>query len=722
MLKPRVLSLLLIAFIFSCTPDQTSEEDQVDLELTSWVDPFIGTGGHGHTYPGAVVPFGMVQLSPDGDVEGWDWCSGYHDSDRNLMGFSHTHLSGTGIGDMGDVLLMPFTGEEFWTPGPKDNPDAGFRSRFDKNTEEASPGYYAVDLLDHQVKVELTATERAGFQRYTFPVDSVPKLILDLNHGIGWDEATETYFESPEDGLILGHRFSTGWAKNQKLFFALKTDQNWEEIKTNEDFKDSKAILSFAGGQKIIQVKVGISYTSAEAALANLEAEIPHWDFEKIRTETKAKWERELQKVQVIGGVDKEKRIFYTGLYHSFLVPQLFNDEDGAYRGADGEVHSDPGFENYSVFSLWDTFRAEMPLFTLLQEERTSDIYSSMLQFYNESGLIPKWSLVGNETNTMIGYHAVPVLGEAIMKGLDAGKAEEMLEAMIQTANQGGEAFEAYRELGYFPSDRASFSASATIEHSYDDWVISAVAKKLGQADVAEKFEERGKNYRGLFDPEYGYLRGKKSDGSWVSPYDPADVQHSGVFIEGNAMQYSWFAPHDVPGLMEVMGGKDKFKTKLDEFFAFEIDSTVKFEAADVTGLIGLYAHGNEPSHHIAYLYNELDEYQTTQKLLKQIYKEMYDDKPDGLSGNEDCGQMSAWYIFSAMGFYPVNPVSAEYDLGLPIFDSIKVKTGTLDFEVKKESDGPFSEVYLNGNSVNNLKIQHSDLKTGSVITFKSNK
>ncbi|MDN3202614.1 GH92 family glycosyl hydrolase [Algoriphagus sediminis] len=718
MKRIKIYFLFLILTVSSCSPDLPSPANNSDQNLLQWVDPFIGTGGHGHTYPGAVAPFGMVQLSPDGDTEGWDWCSGYHDSDRNLMGFSHTHLSGTGIGDMGDVLLMPFTGKDYWAPGPKDNPDAGYRSRFDKNTESASPGYYSVDLADHKVKVELTASERAGFHRYTFPSDSVPKVILDLEHGIGWDEAIDTHMETPENGLIMGHRFSTGWAKNQKLFFALKTHLEWEDLKMME-VDSSKAILSFAEGEENLMIKVGISYTSSEAALANLEAEIPHWDFDKVRTETEGKWQKELQKVQVSGGTDREKRIFYTGLYHAFLVPQLFNDVDGAYRGADDGIHPDPGFDNYSVFSLWDTFRAEMPLFTLLQEERLDGIYSSILQFYKESGLLPKWSLVGNETNTMIGYHAVPVLGEAIMKELDFGNENEILEAMIQTANQEGEAFEAYRNLGYFPADKASFSASATIEHSYDDWVISEVARKLGNEEVANQFKVRGKNYKNLFDPQYGYLRGKNSDGSWVSPYAPADVQHSGVFIEGNAMQYSWFVPHDVAGLMEVMGGREQFKENLDTFFSFEIDSTVKFEAADVTGLIGLYAHGNEPSHHIAYLYNELDEYQTTQRILKQIYAEMYDDKPDGLSGNEDCGQMSAWYIFSAMGFYPLNPVSAEYNLGSPIFDSIKVKTGSLDFEVKKEGSGPFQEVLLNDNPIENFKLKHSDLQKGSVLTFK---
>jgi len=692
------------------------------VALTNYVDPFIGTGGHGHTFPGATVPFGMVQLSPDGDVEGWDWCSGYHYSDTSLMGFSHTHLSGTGIGDMGDVLLMPFTGATFLTPGPKNDPDAGYRSRFSHEQEVATPGYYQVTLLDTEIAVELTATERAGFHRYQYPEGETPKLLLDLEHGIGWDEPTAASLEQKGDSLLVGHRSSKGWAKDQRLYFAMAFSEPMANLqlydstltlRSGKAITDTfvKSVVTFKPPVGQLLVKVGLSYTSAEAALRNLNAEIPDWDFEAVKQAAQEKWEAELGKIQVSTEKREDKVKFYTALYHTFLYPQLFNDVDGAYRGADGAVHPNPGFDMYSIYSLWDTFRALHPLFTLVQRERTAAMAQSMVQVYKDGGLLPKWELVGNETGTMIGYHAVPVLGEAFLKGLYPGDGETLLKAMRASAEQADAGIQFYGEHGYVAADTTLNSVSKHVEYAYDDWVIAQVASALGDTLVESRYAERAQYYKNLFDAESGFMRGKNADGSWVTPFNPAELQHTGTFIEGNSMQYTWFVPHDVPGLMELMGGTASFEAKLDQLFQYEGDERETNKVSDVTGLIGMYAHGNEPSHHVAYLYNAADRYDKTQRRLQEILDGMYGTGPDGLAGNEDCGQMSAWYVMSAMGFYPVNPVSLEYELGWPIFKEVQLSNGNLNFTISNSATDLVRKVFLNGKTIEGTTFPYDALK-----------
>ncbi len=726
-----VLLILLSIFLYNCSE---KKEKISDVKLTSYVDPFIGTAEHGHTFPGAVVPFGMVQLSPDNGESDWDWCSGYNYSHDEIVGFSHTHLSGTGIGDMCDLLFMPVNySKDSWKEG-----DAIF-SKFSHKDEYAEPGYYSVILKDFDIKVELTASERVGFHKYTFTEKGKRGVILDLGYALNWDKATDTYIETVNDTLVTGYRMSKGWAENQKIYFAAVFSEafNDYEIRTNDikDLENKKAYKAFFDFStclsKKILMKVGISVVSIKGAMSNLDAEIKNWDFEGIKKIASDKWEKELQKTKVETSNNDLKKIFYTAVYHSYIAPSLFCDKDSQYSGSDGGNHSTTNFKNYSTLSLWDTFRASHPLFTITQPERSNDMVKSMMAFYRENGLLPKWVLAGNETNTMIGYHAVPVIADAILKGITDIDAHEALEAMKKSANQDKDGIDYFREIGFIPADKVNESVSKALEYAFDDWCIAQVAKALNKTNDFETFSKRAESYKKHFDPTTGFMRGKLENKEWITPFDPLYSKHrDDEYCEGNAWQYSWFVPHNVPDLIDLMGGEKKFVKKLDSLFL--INEKVKGEnsSPDISGLIGQYAHGNEPCHHIAYLYNYTDEPWKTQKRIKQILNEMYTSQPDGLCGNDDCGQMSAWYVFSAMGFYPLNPVGGEYALGYPMFDKVSINTGNgkvftilskkadeIDQSIKMKNIYVKS-VTLNGKTLTRHFIKHEDIVNGGTLIF----
>ncbi len=670
-MRNRLLSISLSLLVAGCVGG-------VGERPYDQVDPFIGTAAHGHTHPAATLPFGMVQAGPETRLEGWDGSSGYHWSDEYIYGFSHTHLSGTGIPDYGDILLMPGTGEVVWENGADGEP--GYRSRFRHGREEAAPGYYAVHLDDPGVEVTITVTPRAALHRYTFPEAGPAHVILDLVHR---DPVTRAHLDIVSDTEIVGYRFSSSWARDQRVYFAMRFSHPFRGavLNLNEAF-DPNAVGSSATGHRVkaavtfgalagepLLVKVALSGVDIEGARRNLEQEIPDWDFERVRAAAEAAWSAELGKVEVTGGSRAQRRTFYTALYHAFLAPNLFSDVDGRYRGLDGEVHPSAGHDVFTVFSLWDTFRAAHPLYVLLQPERTGDFIRTMLLHYRQGGRLPVWELAGNETDTMIGYHAVPVIVDAWMKGLRDFDASLALEAMVASAEGDHFGLPAYRRYGYIPSDEAGESVSRTLEYAYDDWCIARFAEALGETETAARFDRRAQSWKNVFDPATGFMRAKVG-AHWFEPFDPREVNFN--YTEANAWQYSFFVPHDVDGLMTAMGGPEAFAARLDSLFEAPTETTGR-EQADITGLIGQYAHGNEPSHHMAYLYAWAGQPWQTARRVRRILDGLYTDRPDGLPGNEDCGQMSAWYVFSALGLYPVIPGSTQYVLGTSLFPLARI-------------------------------------------------
>lgn len=699
---------LFLSFIVSGLPLLSSAQ-----KFTSYVNPFTGTAEHGHTFPGATMPFGMVQLSPDTGIEGWDWCSGYHSSDSSIMGFSHTHLSGTGGADLGDVLLMASNGGWETAPGSKEDPDAGYRSRFSHETEQASPGYYSVMLADDRIKAEMTTTLRTGFHRYTFPASSESNIIIDLEHGIS-DRTTESFIQVTGENEVAGMRRSSGWARDQYVYFVARFSKPFTELGLAEDDtlqeetrpetgrrtagKASKAFLRFQTKEgEAIQVKVGISSVSLEGARKNMEAEISHWNFNRVRKEALDAWETELQRIEAEGGTGDQLTSFYTALYHTMIHPNISMDADRKYRGRDGQVHTASGFTAYTLFSLWDTFRALHPLYDIITPGRNEDFIKSMLKGFEQTGKLPVWELASNETGTMIGYHSVPVIAGAILKGNDDFDKDLAYRAMKASAMDNDRGLNHYKKLGYIPRELENNSVSKALEYAYDDWCIAQVAKQMEKEKDYEYFSDRALNYRNMIDSVSGFARGKDSSGAWNPDFDPAEVSilGKGDFTEGNSWQYTFFAPHDVKGLIDLLGGDSAFVQKLDALFTQEavVDNE---HAVDVTGLIGQYAHGNEPSHHIAYLYNYAGQPWKTQAMVRNIMNDLYGPGRAGLSGNEDCGQMSAWYVFSAMGFYPVNPASGEYVIGSPLFDKVTIHTGSgEDFEIGVRNDNPEVDMYV---------------------------
>ena len=720
-------------------------------DVLQWVDPRIGTGGHGHCFPGASVPFGAVQLSPDTYNDGWDWCSGYHVSDTSIMGFSHTHLSGTGCGDLLDFLVMAGTGPVKTVAGTRDNPDSGYRSRFDHADEVVSPGYYSVQLKDHGIKVELSATERAGIHRYTFPKSDEAWLILDLQHGYeggGGTNVLSSELVHPAPDTLAGGRMTRAWGAGRQSFFSLQVSKTPTKITYYENDQEVPATAKLEGrnvkcvlhfkttpGETIL-VKAGISGVSAEGAAKNVKTEIPAWDFEKVRKDARDRWAVQIGKIQVTTDNETHKRVFYTALYHLSLGPTLFDDVDSRYRGMDGSIHTLPaGHHNYTTFSLWDTYRAAHPTYTLIEPGRVPDFVNTLIRMAEESPAgMPVWPLQGTETGTMTGYHSASVISEAINKGftginLDGAYKVMMKRAMVDDYRGLGY----YRKMHYIPADLEEESVSKTFEYCYNDWAIAHVAKKLGKSDDAALLVDRSLYYRNFFDKSVGFMRPKFADGTWANssegkgetPFNPIDLGHSSKwrdYTESNAWQTTFGTQHDPAGLIELFGGREPFVAKLDQLFT--TDSTIPADAPpDIAGMVGQYAHGNEPSHHIAYLYVYAGQPWKTQARVRSLMETMYVDKPDGLQGNEDVGQMSAWYVLSALGFYPVDAVSGNYILGSPLFEHAVVNLGNgkqLEIEVKRSypSHAYIQTFALNSKPQQRAWFNHRDIAGGGKLTL----
>lgn len=710
----RVFGILcLLLFLPSCI---RAQED-----LARYVDPFIGTGGNGHTFPGATMPFGMVQLSPDTRLTGWDGCSGYHYSDHIIYGFSHTHLSGTGISDYGDILLMP-------TVGKVSLSNRDYNSGFSHQNETAQPGYYSVKL-DNKVFVELTATLRAGFHRYTYPATDQARIILDLTHR---DRVLDSGLRITSETTFVGWRRSQSWARDQIVYFAgefsqpftasgISSDDQLRKGLTDIRGTNVKAFFTFdARGGAPIFVKVAISAVSIEGALRNLRAEISDWNFDRVKAEADRAWNKELNKIKVAGGSEAQLKTFYTALYHAMLAPNLFIDVDGRYLGRDFKIHTAHGFENYTVFSLWDTFRAAHPLYTIIDQKRTLDFIRTFLAQYQQGGRLPVWELAANETDKMIGYHAVSVIADAAAKGIRGFDLNLALEAMKHSAELNQTGLRAYRNHGYIGMEEERESTSKTLEYAYDDWCIAEMARFLGRTDDYRRYLRRAQFYENVFDPASGFMC-PRVNGGWLSPCDPYEVNFA--FTEANSWQYSFFAPQDISGLISLMGGKDKFAKKLDELFTTTGKLTGR-EQADITGLIGQYAHGNEPSHHLAYLYDYANQPWKTQYRVRQIMDHFYTPRPDGLIGNEDCGQMSAWYILSAAGFYPVTPGSSIYAIGSPLFPEVRFRLENGKQFVIKAGGVSAANIYIQSAILNRLPysksfLTHHDLMAGGELVFK---
>ena len=726
--KFAALFVLVVALFAGST---TTNAEAVNRDLTQYVDPLIGSGGHGHVFVGASVPFGAVQLGPSNKFKGWDWCSAYHYSDDVLIGFSHLHLSGTGCSDLGDILLMPYSGDLRSQGGKASDPASLYTSHYSHDHEVARPGYYAVDLLDSQIHAELTATERVGLHRYTFPEGQTASLIIDLQQGNGEEHATETRFNQLDDRRLQGHRFSTGWAADQRVFFAIDTSApavgtrffgaDGQPVDNVEHA--AQAILSFPAGTRELLVKVGISPVSETNAQLNIDAEMPDWDFTRVADDAKRRWNDALRSIQVDVHDNSQMRTFYTALYHTMIAPAIFNDANGDYRGADHEVHHSSEFVNYSVFSLWDTYRAAHPLLTITQPQRVSDMVQTMLAIYDQQGKLPVWHLMGNETDTMVGYHAVPVIVDAYLKGFKGFSAERAFLAAKASAMRDDRGLVFVKQQGYIPADSETESVAKGLEYAIDDWCIAEMADKMGRREDAEYFAKRAKNYRLYFDPQVGFMRGKLSDGSWRSPFDPVVSTHRrDDFCEGNAWQYTWLVPHDVDGLVSIMGGPDPFVQKLDQLFVVESDLGAD-ASLDISGLIGQYAHGNEPGHHIPYLFACAGRPSKTAEKVRQILTTMYNDTPSGLCGNEDCGQMSAWYVFSALGFYPVAPAGGRYILGSPLVESATIRLdGTKTFQIEARNNSPtniyIASAELNGQPLTGNCLSHDQIMAGGKLVL----
>ena len=727
--------------LVACQPENTTKETTTpEKPLISYVDPFIGTGGHGHTYPGATTPFGMIQVSPVNGLSHWDWCSGYHYSDSLMVGFGHLSLSGTGIGDLNDILLMPTTKEydlsvlkygrkEQYPVNAQEFRDmVPYKSKYSHKNEKATPGYYQVYLEDPKVNVELTASQRYAVHRYTFEKGADQSVILNLGYAINWDSPTETYLKasSLDASLLIGSRFSTGWAENQKVFFAIKFSRPIIKMNLQEhQTQTTSGQFFFDSSSEQLEVKVAVSSVSEENALANLEIDSPI-AFDTTKEAAQRQWEKTLSSITVETPVDSLKTIFYTALYHAQVAPVTFSDKNGQFRLQNDKIAQTEGTA-YSTLSLWDTFRAEHPLLTLLQPKVTADIINSMLAYYSVNKVLPVWTLYGNETNTMTGYHSVAVIAEAYLKGVRGFDAEKAYEAMKTTMMQDDRGLKAYKKYGYIPFNAGvDESVTITLEYAYDDWCVAQMAKALGKTEDTDFFLKRSEAYAHLFDKETGFMRGKSTDGKWRTPFDPkrSDHRENTDYTEGNAWQHSWFVPHNVRGLIELFGGSEPFVKHLEKLFTESSEITGDNISADISGLIGQYAHGNEPSHHIAYMFNVAGQPKKTQYWVDRILQTQYNTTPNGLSGNEDCGQMSAWYIWSAIGLYPMNPASTEYQFGRPLFDKVTMhlpngKTFTIIAKNVSKDNKYIQSVKLNGKEYTKWFLSHQELLNGGELVFE---
>ncbi|PSL49848.1 putative alpha-1,2-mannosidase [Chitinophaga niastensis] len=731
--------------------------------VLQYVKPITGTQKMGHTYPGATVPFGMVQLSPDTDTipyemngkynpDVYKYCAGYQYEDKTIVGFSHTHFSGTGHSDLGDFLIMPTVGNLQLNPGAADHPESGYRSRFSHSTEVAEPAYYKVKLEDDNILAELTATNRVGFHQYTFPGTDQAHIILDMMSGIyNYDNKDVwTFIRVENDTLITGFRQTNGWARTRIEYFAMVFSkpfvqyghQNyakdvykgfWRKFDQTKNFpemagKQIRAYFDFktSPGEKI-KIKFALSPVSTVGALKNLRAEIPGWDFEQVKQAGQALWAKELNKIQIASTSKEEKENFYTAMYHAFINPTTYMDVDGAYRGLDMNIHIADGYTNYTTFSLWDTYRALHPLFNVIQPKRNADMIQSMLNHYEQSAqhMLPIWAHYANENWCMIGYHSVSVIADAIMKGNAPFDVNKALDACVTTArHRTYDGLGYYMDMGYIPEDKNGSSVSKTLEYAYDDWCIAQVAKKLGRTDIYDEFIKRSTNYKNVYDDSTGFMRPRLNDGTFKASFDALQTHDQG-FIEGNAWNYSLYVPQYPNEMIAMMGGKKQFTSHLDSLFTMELPDKYFAETEDITrdGIIGNYVHGNEPSHHVAYLYNWTGNPWKTQERVRMILKKMYHPGPDGLGGNDDCGQMSAWYIFSTLGFYPVCPGADEYALGSPAIDKATMqlengKTFVVDVKNQGDKNVYVQKVLLNGSPLNRLYITHEDIMNGGTLTF----
>lgn len=707
----------------ACTP---APQEKVEEDLIGYTNPMIGTDFTGNTYPGAQVPFGMVQLSPDNGLPGWDRISGYYYPDSTIAGFSHTHLSGTGAGDLYDISFMPVT-----NPYKTGAEPLGIYSSFSHNDESASAGYYRVLLKDYNINVELTATERCGIQRYTFP-EAESSIFLNLKKAMNWDFTADSHIEIVDSCTIRGYRHSWGWSPKQYIYFQTRFSRPFDafQLDTTAITTKDKGRIGTAAVARFdfktkqneeILVTTALSGTSMEAAARNLEAEAPKDDFDFYMKQAQENWTKELVKIEVTSDDADKKTIFYTAMYHAMLAPTIYSDVDGSYFGPDGQVHQAEGWTNYSTFSLWDTYRASHPLFTYLQPERVSDMIQCFLHFYEQNGALPLWNLYGWETDMMIGYHAVPVIVDAYLKGIGDFDPVKALEACVTTANRDDyRSIGFYKEKGYVASDHENWSMSKTMEYAYDDYCIARMAEAMGEKEIADEFYRRSQNYRNVFNPETSFMQPRDSKGNFIPNYDPEAYIED--ICESNGWQYYWSVAHDIDGLIELTGGETRFAERLDSMFTYETTDKSKLPIFS-TGMIGQYAHGNEPGHHVIYLYNRVKQPWKTQQYAAQVMHTLYKNMPDGICGNEDCGQMSSWYVFSAMGFYPVDPISGQYEIGSPIFPEVKMylangKTFVVRAENVSDENIYIQSVTVNGQPYNKSYITHEMIMQGDTIHF----
>lgn len=728
-LKISLMGMAALTMVaMSCNAQKGMEQKN---NYVSFVDPFIGSGGHGHVFVGANVPFGAIQLGPQNIFKGWDWCSGYHYSDSIIVGFNHSHLSGTGCSDLGDVILMPFIGDVRTTSGTQDNIEGSCSSYYRHANEKAAPGYYSVKL-DNGVKVELTATERVGMHHYIYP-EGTARLLINLKDGND-NKTFDTYMKKIDANTIEGYRFVKGWSPMRKVFFYMKLNRPIESLQLfhsdaaagfdslNGD--SIKGVVTFGKGVKDVLVKVSLSSVSCANAKANMDAELPAWDFNQVHQAAIDKWNRQLSSISAQTNDNRAKKIFYTAMYHASFFPCLYCDVNGEFRGMDDKIYSDTKWTNYSIFSLWDTYRTFDPLMTILNPKMMGNFVNSFLSIYDQNGKLPIWPLQSGETECMPGYSSIPIIADCYLKGIGGFDAERALKDMVASATYDKQNGVTYvKTMGYIPADKIHEATSIAMEYAADDWGLAEMAKKMGKEDIYKTFIARGHYYEKYFDKSIRFVRPKLADGSWRTPYDPFNSIHSvGDFTEGTGWQYTFFVPQHPEGLISILGGDAGFISKLDSLFIVHGDMG-KQASSDISGLIGQYAHGNEPSHHVAYLYPYAGAQWKTAKIVRQIQKDFYTDQPDGIIGNEDCGQMSAWHILSALGFYQVNPSNGVFVFGSPLFDKASVNVGNgKRFEVIAKNNSPkniyIQSVLLNGKPYENAWISYQDIMKGGTLTF----
>ena len=727
-------SLLFVPVLSLCLASCGSSQKGQEMEdLTQFVDPRIGTGGHGHVFYGANVPYGFIQLGPTSIPQSWDWVSGYHVSDSTVIGFPHTHLSGTGIGDLHDINVMPVVGEVTYSRGDASSYETGLWSYSDCSKEVVTPGYYRTHLSRYNVDVELTATKRVGFHKYTFLGNESPAIVFDMVNGGCWDKTTEAVIRVVNDSTVSGYRYSKGWADDQRVFFRAEFSRKFDNVEfiVNDSVKEGNmakgaqlfARVNFAAGnQEPVYMKVALSPTSEEGAQLNMQTELSGWDFEKTIADAKAAWNKELNKVKVYTTDEASKKIFYTSLYHTLFAPSEFCDVNGDYYGVDKQMHKGEGFVNYTTFSLWDTYRAAQPLMTILHPEKMSDIINTMLHIHQQQGKLPVWHLMGCETNCMVGNPGVPVVADAILKDIKGFDTELAFKALKESSMLPERGMEHRIEYGFIPADKMTEAIAYDMEYAIADWAVAQAAQKLGKQEDYEYFLKRSKSYKNYFDASTGFMRGKMLDGSWRTPFSPYASSHrEDDYCEGNAWQYTWLVPHDVEGLVECFGSKEAFVNKLDSLFLANGDMG-EASSPDISGLIGQYAHGNEPSHHTVYLYTLVGQPWKTADRIKEILHTMYTDQPDGLSGNEDVGQMSAWYILSSFGFYQVEPAGGKFVFGYPNFDKVEITVPAGKFVIERENKGQQNNyiqgIVLNGTEYKKPWIEYADIMKGGELKF----